>query len=299
MSNHPQTGGLGPAIALLRPRQWIKNLFCFTPVIFAGKATLPLASARAAVACVAFCAASSAVYALNDLADRARDARHPVKRLRPLASGALSPRAGAMVAVVCAGLGLGLALGLGWSVLGIVAAYLALQAAYSGGLKRIVILDVMLIAAGFLLRIFAGGEAVPVPVSAWILLCTFFLALFLGFAKRRAELDSGTGGEGGSREVLGDYTGPMLDSLCAICAALAIATYALFTTSSGRDHTLVITCPPVVFALFRYFYLTQRQRGGENAEALLLADRPIQAAIALWIGLYAWVLYGGLRLNIQ
>ena len=298
MSDHPKFGGFGPAIALLRPRQWIKNLFCFTPVVFAGKATLPLASGRAAVAFAAFCMASSAVYALNDLADRARDARHPVKRLRPLASGALSPRAGAAVAVVCAALGLGLAMGLGWGVLGIVAAYLALQAAYSGGLKRIVILDVMLIAAGFLLRIFAGGEAVAVPVSAWILLCTFFLALFLGFAKRRAELDSGTGGEGGSREVLGDYTGPMLDSLCAICAALAIATYALFT-ATGRDHTLVITCPPVVFALFRYFFLTQRQRGGENAEALLLADRPIQAAIALWIGLYAWVLYGGLRLTIQ
>jgi decaprenyl-phosphate phosphoribosyltransferase len=198
-------------------------------------------------------------------------------------------------ALIC---GLGLSGYLGHTVLGITTAYLLLNVAYSIGLKRVVILDVLIVAAGFILRIFAGAEAVAVPVSAWILLCTFFLALFLGFAKRRAELGAMGEEHGRTRAVLVQYDEATLNTFTAMCATLAIATYALFTTSDGHERSLVITTPPVAFAIFRYL-LRCRQGAGESTDAILLHDRPIQFAIALWIGLYAWVLYGGLRLNLQ
>jgi 4-hydroxybenzoate polyprenyltransferase len=196
------------------------------------------------------------------------------------------------------GRSLGLSGYLGGSVLAITGAYLLLNIAYSVALKRVVIVDVLIVAAGFILRIFAGAEAVAVPVSAWILLCTFFLALFLGFAKRRAEISTMGEDHGKTRDVLAHYDVGSLDTFTAMCATLAIATYALFTTSEGHERSLVITTPPVAFAIFRYL-LRCRQGAGESTDALLLRDRTIQIAIVLWIGLYAWVLYGGLRLNLQ
>jgi 4-hydroxybenzoate polyprenyltransferase len=183
-------------------------------------------------------------------------------------------------------------------VLAIMLAYLVVNVAYSLALKRVVIVDVLIVAAGFILRIFAGAEAVSVPVSAWILLCTFFLALFLGFAKRRAELGMMRDAPELTRSVLIHYDGASLDTFTSICATLAIATYALFTTAEGHERSLVITCPPVAFAIFRYL-LRCRQGAGESTDAVLVHDRTIQVAIAIWIGLYAWVLYGGLRLNLQ
>jgi 4-hydroxybenzoate polyprenyltransferase len=283
------------ALRLLRPRQWLKGFFCIAPVVFAGRAQEPALLLRALLCTVSFIATASAIYVLNDIVDREFDARHPVKQHRPIAAGIIGLGEAWTMFALAALLGFGIAFWLGSSVLMIVGFYLVLSIAYSLRLKRIVVLDVLVVSAGFLLRIFAGAEAVNVPVSTWILLCTFFLALFLGFAKRRAEIAQTS--SAGTRAVLAEYDEQALDTFTAICAALALASYALFTTSAGREPTLVITCPPVAFAIFRYLLLCRRG-GGESTDSMLVHDRPMQVAIVLWIVLYAWVLYGGLRLNL-
>jgi 4-hydroxybenzoate polyprenyltransferase len=285
----------GAALKLLRPRQWLKGLFCIAPVVFAGRAQEPGLLLRAVLCTVAFAFAASSIYVLNDIVDREYDARHPVKRHRPIAAGTIGIGTAWVLCAVVLLVGFGIAAWLGAAVLVIVACYLVLSITYSLRLKSVVVLDVLIVSSGFLLRIFAGAEAVSVPVSTWILLCTFFLALFLGFAKRRVELAHT--GSPGTRAVLAEYDEQTLDTFTAICAALSLASYALFTTSSGKEPTLVITCPPVAFAIFRYLLLCRRGQG-ESTDALLARDRPMQVAIALWFGLYGWVLYGGLRLNL-
>lgn len=283
---------------LLRPTQWVKNLFCFGGVIFAGKAHNPKALMLAVETVVAFCAVSSAVYVFNDLHDREADARHPKKCRRPIASGQVQPREAALLAVFCMVLAMILAAPLGMNVSSIIAGYLGMHLCYSLGLKRVALLDVSMIAAGFILRIFAGTEAVHVPTSAWILLCTFFLSMFLGFAKRRAELAvSRTPSE--TRGVLSDYSPELLDRFCVLFAGLAIAAYAVFTTSIPSQRTLIITCPPVVYGILRYLWLSEQHRGHEQIEVLLFRDRSLQMAILLWGVLHVAVLYFGLHLNIQ
>ena len=282
-------------VRLLRPLQWIKNLFCLAGVIFAGKAGHGDSLTAALLAFIAFCAVSSFTYVINDFLDRREDAKHPLKRHRPIASGAISP-AGAMV---IAGLCLAIAVGCAWmlprGVALVVGLYLVLTTTYSFALKRLVLLDVMAIAAGFILRLFAGTEAVRVPASAWILLCTFFLAMFLGFAKRRAELQ--LLGHSATRAVLESYTPGMLERLCYVFATLTIAAYAIFTVNVER--TLVLTCPPVIFGILRYLWLAETHADEEQIEIVLVHDRPIRMAILIWFGLYVAVLYGGLRLPIQ
>ncbi len=291
----PMARDLCSMIRLLRPPQWLKNLFCFGGVVFAGKVRDPAALAQAFTVFLVFCAVSSAVYVFNDLIDREADARHPQKRARPLASGAVRPGEAVALGLVCAAFaGFG-AVCLGGAVAAVVLAYAGLNVAYSLGLKRFAILDVMVIAAGFILRVFAGTEAVRVPASAWILICTFFLSMFLGFAKRRAEIEGGSR----ARAVLADYSAETLQRFCYIFATLAIAAYAIFTTSIAAERTLIITCPPVVYGILRYLLLVERHEGDEQIEAILFRDRPIQAAILLWLGLHAAILYAGLRLNIQ
>lgn len=287
-----------PLLLLLRPRQWLKNLFCLAGLVFAGKAMVPELAFRGILSVAAFCLVSSAVYVMNDVIDVERDRAHPKKKLRPIASGAVSPAVAKAVGIFCLAFGLALSEFLGFGVLAITLSYLTLNVAYCTALKRVVIVDVMVVSAGFILRIFVGAEAVSVPVSSWILLCTFFLALFLGFAKRRAELGVMRDDHALTRDVLAHYDVGALDTFTAICATLAIATYALFTTADGHERSLVITCPPVAFAIFRYL-LVSRQGAGESTDALLVQDRAIQLAIVTWIGLYIWVLYGGLRLNLQ
>lgn len=287
-----------PLLQLLRPRQWLKNLFCLAAVVFAGKATDLHLLAQGGLAVVAFCAMSSAVYVLNDLMDRERDAVHPEKCKRPIASGTVTPRAAWILGLVVLALGLAASLWLGAGVTAITIAYFIVNIAYSISLKHAVIVDVLVISAGFILRIFAGAEAVNVPVSAWILLCTFFLSLFLGFAKRRAEMAVMRENPTKTRLVLAKYDEASLDTFTAMCATLSIATYALFTLSGGHERSLVITTPPVAFAIFRYL-LRCRQGAGESTDELLVHDRSLHLAIAAWLGLYIWVLYGGLRLNLQ
>ena len=272
-------------LALYRPRHWVKNLFCFAGVVFS---TLPLTSQSllaASLVFVAFCFAASAIYALNDIVDAERDREHPAKRERPVAGGRLTPtQAGVLAALAALGAAVACAFLPPKAVI-CLAAYLAVNAAYSAALKHVAILDVFCIASGFLLRLFAGVYALGDVPTAWITLCTFFLALFLGFTKRRSEFAAHAAGHR-QRPALAQYSADFLNLLVVACATMAVVSYAVFTTSGGRDPTLAITVLPVVYAVFHYERLTLLA-GSEQPERLLLEDRVIWLCVALWVAGFA------------
>ena len=299
----PGSPGLGAPsprpLALLRamrPRQWTKNAAVLAPLVFAHKAFEPALALNAVVATLAFCLLSSAVYLFNDLADRERDRLHPLKRLRPIASGEVGPG-------LAAGLGLGLAasglVAFWW--LGLPAffgalGYLGLQVAYTGLLKRLVILDVFAIGAGFVVRVATGALAISVPISNWLYLCTFLLSLFLGFSKRRAELALLDDGAGAHRANLSELSLPLLDQLISVVTASTVVCYALYTMSEdtvakfGTDN-LKFTIPCVVYGIFRYLFLIYRRNEGGSPEKLLLTDVPLLLDIGLFTAIVGVVLY--------
>jgi 4-hydroxybenzoate polyprenyltransferase len=299
------------SLKLLRPRQWTKNLVCMAGVFFGHRILDPHYAVRAIVATVAFCAASSFVYIINDIVDRERDRNHPRKRLRPIASGVVSVPQGLVLAVLALAVAIGLGAMLGPVILGILAGYGVLNLCYTGFLKNLSLVDASVVALGFILRIYVGTEAVSVSPSAWLLLCAFFLALFLAFGKRRAEINAATVGRPGAEEapaadinatrsVLHKYSVTMLDRFCNICATLAIATYALFTVlGHPDDRSLIITTPPVVMGIFRYLLLIERYQQGEAPDAILMKDWAIQLAIVLWLLLFVAVIYCGVHIDVQ
>ncbi len=294
----PAQRAIRACASLMRPHQWTKNAVCFAGLFFAGKALNPASAAEAATGCAAFCFASSFVYAINDIFDREKDRLHPVKKLRPIPSGRMGVQEACAVATACLLAAFLFASFLGLSVVSLLVGYVALNLSYTLSLKNIVLVDVMAIACGFIVRILVGTEAVHVSPSAWILLCTFFLALFLGFGKRRAELQHLQDKPCQSRRVLSQYSVAILDRYCNIFATLSIAAYALFTVTARPDHALLITCPPVVFGLLRYLFLIEGRDAGESPDMILLQDKPLQFAILLWAGFTLLALYSGLRLPI-
>ena len=267
------------AFAALRPRQWTKNLLLFAGIVFAAQLGDASRWAAAITAFVAYCAASSAAYLVNDVRDVAADRLHPVKRGRPIARGELGARAALLLAGVLGVLALALGATLGPTSLACLIAFGALQAAYSLGLKSLELVDVLTIAGLFVLRAAAGAIAVDVRISQWLLLCTFLLALFIALGKRRAEL----GLEGvQARASLAGYTPELVDQLLAIVAAATIAAYAGYTLSAHDSRWLVATLPLVVHGLFRYLLLLHRRGLGEEPEALLVEDLPLLATVAAW-----------------
>ena len=268
-------------IAALRPRQWTKNLLLFAGIVFAAKVGDPVRWAEAAAAFVAYCALSSAAYLVNDLRDLEHDRLHPVKRLRPIARGNLSPAAAERLALVLAGLAVALTVPLGLPSLGFLAAFAALQLGYSFGLKHVVLVDVMVIAGLFVVRAAAGAAAVEVRISPWLLLCTGLLALFLALAKRRGELVLVDAAVTPGRPVLEGYSLPLLDQLVAIVASAALIAYSLYTFSA-HSQAMMATIPFVLFGLFRYLLLVHRRDAGEEPEAVLVSDVPILVTVALW-----------------
>ena len=280
----------------LRVRQWTKNGVLLVPLLFAKSALASEAVTRALAATLAFALLASGVYVLNDWADREKDRLHPEKRRRPIAAGHLS-LAGALglVALVWVGAGaLGVFLGLPF--VEVMLGYLALQAAYTLVLKRLVVLDVMAIAMGFILRVVAGAVAIGVMVSNWLFLCTLLLALFLGFAKRWAEISSLEENATAHRENLANYSLAMLDQMMSICAASTILAYSLYTVSKETiDHVgsdrLKFTVPCVVYAVFRYLFLVHKRGAGGAPEKVLLGDRALQADIGVFLAIAAWALY--------
>jgi 4-hydroxybenzoate polyprenyltransferase len=272
----------------MRPAHWVKNLIVFAALIFAEVYMVPGKVWLAFTVFIAFCLGSSAVYLANDILDKNSDRNHPVKSSRPVASGRLSVPAAAtaslslsLAAIMVAGFTNRLTL------LAIIA-YMALNLAYSAYLKHVVIIDVMSIAAGFVLRAVAGGFAIEVPVSAWLLVCTTLLALFLGFGKRRHELALLNEGATEHRRALENYSIPFLDQMISVVTASTVVAYAFYTLSPEvAEHFgtgwLSLTIPFVIYGIFRYLFLIFHKEMGGNPTRLLLTDPPLLLCILLWL----------------
>jgi 4-hydroxybenzoate polyprenyltransferase len=276
-----QRGAPRAAFVSLRPRQWAKNALLFAGILFAAKLGEGAKWIEAFAIFVAYCAASSAAYVVNDLRDVQNDREHPVKRDRPIARGELPANRALVLAGVLAVLGAAIAAVLGVASLLFLLGFVALQLAYSLGLKRIVIVDVAVIAALFVIRAAAGAAAVHVPISVWLLVCTALLAFFLGLAKRRGELVLVGAEETPGRPVLERYSLRLVDRLLAVTVAATIAAYTVYTVTA---HTawMALTVPFVVFGLARYLLLVHRHELGEEPENVLLSDLPVLVCIALW-----------------
>jgi HAD superfamily hydrolase (TIGR01490 family) len=274
-------------LRLMRPHQWTKNGFVFVGVIFGHAWSAPPLLAAALLAAAGFSLTSSAIYIVNDYADRERDRVHPRKRQRPLASGAVSERAALVLAAALALAGFSLALAAAPAVLAIVAGYAALNLAYSFGLKNVVILDVFIIAAGFILRILAGTLGIGIAPSQWLLVCSMFLTLFLGFTKRRSELLSVGEDFLIHRKALLHYNPALLDKMIGVCAAGALMSYSLYTMSPATVRiqgtaNLIYTIPFVAYGIFRYLYLLHSQHAGADASRELARDPHLVATVLGW-----------------
>jgi 4-hydroxybenzoate polyprenyltransferase len=270
------------AFAALRPRQWSKNLLLFAGLLFAAKLGDVTRWLEALLAFVVYCAASSAAYLVNDVRDAPHDREHPIKRLRPVASGELPVRAALVLAAVLVAVAFGGAAVLGWGSVAFLAAFLVLQGAYTGGLKHIVLIDVLAIAGLFVIRAAAGAEAVDVRISPWLLICTGLLALFLALAKRRAELVLVGAEETPGRPVLEGYSLALVDQLVSVVAASTVIAYSLYTFTARDSKAMMATVPFVVYGVFRYLLLLHRRDLGEEPENVLLTDAPLLLTIAAW-----------------
>ncbi len=278
---------VGPLLRTMRPKQWVKNLFVLPPLIFAQSLRDPQMLLQAGIAFVVFCALASTIYLLNDTMDRERDRLHPLKRLRPIASGELKVQTAGVAIVVLTVLSLAGSWYLGGDFLVVALIYLGINFFYSTGLKKVVILDVMVVALGYVLRVLAGGMAIDVVVSNWLLLSTIFMALFLTFSKRRHELELLDEEAAAQREVLGHYSPTFLDQMINVVTASTLMSYALWSTAPetkenfGTD-TLVYTVPFVLFGIFRYLYLIHQVHDERNPTESMLSDVPFLLNLAAW-----------------
>ena len=289
-----------PLIRSLRPGQWTKNLLVFAGLIFGEKLLDPNAAGRAAAAFGIFCLLSSTVYLVNDVRDREADRLHPVKAKRPIASGALGVTTAVAAAVLLAAVSAGAAFWLSYTFGLVALAYLGLLTAYSFVLKHVVIVDVLVLAGGFVLRAAAGAVAVGVDFSHWLLLLTLLGALFLALSKRRAELVALAGGAGAHRKSLAQYSPYLLDQMIGVVTASTLLAYAFYTihpetvAKFGTDR-LLWTVPFPLYGIFRYLYLVHQREGGGNPSDTLLDDRPILACVALWGLAVIAIVYGPWR----
>ncbi len=289
--------GVYPALLkAMRPKQWAKNVFVFAGLFFDGKAFHGAWVWRSVIAFVLFCLASSAVYLLNDLADINKDRIHPTKRLRPLASGALRPAAAQVTAVALLGASIPIAFVLDPAFGATLLAYAAIMILYSAYLKNVVIVDVMTVAAGFVLRVFGGTVVVEVTrFSPWLYVCTTLGALFIALNKRRHELLLLAESANGHRASLQDYSVRFVDEMTALVASSALVTYSFYTFSAPNvpgNHAMMLTIPFVIYGIFRYMYLIHNHNLGGAPEDVVLGDRPLLAALALWAITAGIVIYG-------
>ena len=279
----------------LRPQQWIKNLFIFAPLIFSQNIFNRALVVTSILAFVAFCLVSSAHYLFNDLRDLEEDRLHPVKSKRPLAAGRLKKGTAVAAMVVLGPAGLLLAAAINLNFFLITVAYLVLQVAYSLWLKHIVILDVFVVAAGFLIRVVAGGLAIRVFLSSWLLICTTLLALFLAMGKRRHELVILEQNATSHRPILREYNIYLLDQMISVVTASTLVAYCLYTISDETvtkfgSRNLIFTVPFVLYGIFRYLYLIHQKSEGGTPETLILKDRPLLVDLFLWVAAAAVIL---------
>jgi len=268
----------------MRPRQWTKNAFLFAALVFDGKLFHLTDFLRTLAGFVLFCLISSAVYIFNDLLDVKGDRQHPVKKNRPIASGKLPVPVAIIAGIVLVLFTLATGYLLAWQFALTLLVYFTMMLAYSKWLKRVLILDVLILAAGFVLRVHAGTTLIVVErFSPWLYVLMTLLALYLGFGKRRAELALLAQGASGHRQVFDSYTIPLLDQFITIVSGTTIVAYSLYTFfRPAAPETLMLTIPFVVYAIFRYLFLVQVKQIGGEPEEILLSDRPLQLSILLW-----------------
>jgi 4-hydroxybenzoate polyprenyltransferase len=293
----PSTVGL--LLVSLRPEQWTKNLLVLAGVVFGGRLLEPPAVAIALAAFAIFCSLSGAVYLFNDVADREADQNHPLKRERPIASGQLSATSAVTAGVVLGMAGVATAFSIGTEFGIVAAAYLSAQILYSVGLKHVVIVDVLMIAAGFVLRAIAGAVAVNVPIGHWLLVCTTLLALFLALSKRRHEMTLLAEGATDHRRILEEYSPYLLDQMIGVVTSSTLIAYTVYATSSDTaarlgTAKLGLTIPFVLYGIFRYLYLVHQKSGGGSPAAMLMTDRPLLGCVGLWAASVIILMYSPL-----
>lgn len=281
----------------LRPAQWTKNLILFAGLIFGEKLLDPASVLTASLAFAVFCALSGVVYLINDVRDRDADRLHPTKSRRPVAAGEISPASAVTAAALLTTSALLLAWWLEPAFFVIALAYVSLLTVYSVILKHLVILDVLTIAAGFVLRAAAGAAVLNVAISHWLLVVTLLGALFLALGKRRGEIATLADGGTPHRPILADYSTNLLDQMITTVAAATLVSYAFYTISPetvakfGTDR-LLFTLPFPLYGLFRYLFLIHQRDGGANPSETLLSDRPIFVCVVLWACMAAVIIYG-------
>ncbi len=295
-----------------RPRQWLKNLSLYAPLVFWGELFRPDGFSKVSKAVVLFCFVSSAVYLINDVIDADRDRRHPFKKNRPIAAGKLSARLALFAAAILLALGLGAAFFLEFYFFFPIFAYFLLQIFYSFWLRQVIILDALVIAFGFILRVFAGAWVLPVPLSSWLILSVIGLALLLAFGKRRSErtILAAEGLSLKTRKILEHYPDTLLDATISMSAAYAIISYSLFAFQTSplpatpffetylpatiaRPKLMMLTVPLVIYSVARYLYVIYEKKEGESPEKVLLSDYPLLVSVIVWglsvVGIIYWL----------
>ncbi len=292
--DHTGSGTIRDYIRLMRPSHWVKNVFVFAPLVF-GKALTDMERVEGALmAFAAFCLVSSAVYVLNDIVDRHADAEHPKKRFRPIASERVPVSAAIAQLLLLVLVGGLLVAQLPWQAAACILLYALLNLGYSFGLKHVVLVDIFIIAGGFMLRVLAGAKAIHVDASEWLVICTLFLSLFLAVAKRRSEINHI--GRGESRKVLDDYTPELVRLIMNVSVAGSIMSYTLYTVSDhahsffGTDK-FIYTVPIVMYGIFRYLYLDEQQQTAENPVSVILRDPWLIATGLIWTGAAITIIY--------
>lgn len=292
-------------LQLVRPAQWVKNVFVFAALVFGRLMTDVHAVTLSILGFACLCLLSSTVYVFNDIHDREEDRLHPRKRSRPIAAGSVPVRDAVVLGSVLLAAGLGGSFWLDRGFFAVAVAYVLLQGLYTHLLKHMVLLDVIAIGTGFVLRAVAGAVLLHVEISHWLVVCTFTLCLFMGFGKRRCELHAmssvGTNGAGQHRRTLLHYTPELLNQMTTLTAGIAVISFMLYSTdertlSVFHTHALIYTLPVVVYAVFRFALLVERGSVDGPTE-VVLRDRPFQAAMLLWSALAVVLVYWGEQLE--
>lgn len=283
-------------VETLRPQQWVKNGFIFAALIFSQSLMRWDRARLVLLATAVFCMVSSATYVLNDICDAEEDRHHPKKKLRPIASGRVNPETAGIVGVILAVAGLAAAWRLGTGFLEIIAAYLAINVLYSTLLKHVALLDVFIVASGFLLRVVAGGVVIHVAISSWLIVCTTMLALFIALSKRRHELVMLGRRASDHRANLAEYSPYFLDQLISIVTASTVVTYALYTLSPDVQNKfpgkrLELTIPFVLFGVFRYLHLVHNNDHGGNPTRSLFTDPVLLCVVLIWAASVILIIY--------
>ena len=280
----------------MRPTQWTKNLFIFAALIFAQKFFDFFLLLKTVAAFLLFCMLSGSLYILNDLLDLEEDKLHPKKSKRPIASGLISKNQAISLFIVLSITGFFLAFWLNKYFFIAALIYFVLQSAYSIKLKHVVIVDVFIVTAGFVIRVVAGGLVIDVPISSWLLICTMLLALFLAMSKRRHEIVLLENMASDHRPILKEYSPYLLDQMIAVVTASTLIAYCLYTISAETvekfgTKNLVFTTPFVLYGIFRYLYLIHQKGKGGSPEFLIIKDKPLLINILLWVGTVVFILY--------